>query len=223
MDEFDRFICEHHKDLRRIASHTLREHSYHDVVNEAWVMANTMATRLRLPIDFGDPEFRNLLLSHLYQHLVRYTDVNVRRAIRLDHACRDDDSSGAAHPLLNSLASDDGHDPLSLLLAVEAKPLPPSEANEQHSLASAYLTLLDHFGNRMRHVARHLLISLSYAYRRCAHARQVTARQHALLLAPPAPASSLRAWRRARAARMPRQLEFDFEEKLWPCAGQEPQ
>ncbi|WP_123646839.1 hypothetical protein [Lysobacter enzymogenes] len=223
MEEFDRFIAEHHKDLKRIASHTLGEHSYHDIVNEAWIMADTLATRLRLPVDFGSPEFRNLLLSHLYQHLVRYTEVNVRRAIRLDHACGDDDSPGASHPLLHSLASDDGHDPLSLLLAAEARPLPPSGANEQHSLASAYLTLLDHFGNRMRRVARHLLISLSYAYRRCAHAREITVRQHALLLAPAASASSLRAWRRERAARMPRQLEFDFEEKLLPCAGHEPQ
>ncbi|MET4729225.1 hypothetical protein ABIE09_003038 [Lysobacter enzymogenes] len=221
MDEFDRFVAEHQKDLKRISSHTQREHSYQDVVNEAWLMADTLATRSSISIDFGDPAFRSLLLSHLYQHLVRYTDLNVRRAVRLDHAIGDDDAPGAAHPLFNALASDDGRDPLALLLAAEAMPAPVSLANERHSLASAYLTLLDHFRNRMRCVARHLLISVSYAYRRCADARLITAHQHALLLAPPASVSALRAWRRERAIRAPRQLEFDFEEKLLPCPAHE--
>ncbi|QWP78512.1 hypothetical protein J5226_09020 [Lysobacter sp. K5869] len=216
MDPFQRFLCEHEKALKRIASHTRREHSYEDVVNEAWLMADTLAARDGIAADFGDPAFQQRLLSHLYQHLVRYTELHVRRSVRLDHAPGDGSDPGASHPLLNRLTSDDGHDPLSLLLAAEARPAAPTQANERHSLAGTYLTLLNHLGNRMPRVARHLLISRSYAYRRFADARTITANQHALLLNPPASACALRPWRRERAERIPRQLEFDFDEGLVP-------
>lgn len=214
MDPFQRFLREHEKSLKRIASHTRREHTYDDVVNEAWLMADTLAAREGIVVDFGDIVFQQRLLSHLYQHLVRYTELNVRRAVRLDHSPGGDADPGAAHPLSNRLTSEDSDDPLSLLLAMEAGPGPPARANEQHSQASIYLTLLNHLDNRMSRVARHLLISPSYAYRRFAIARLITANQHALLFAPPASAAALRPWRRERAERIPRQLEFDFGEGL---------
>jgi hypothetical protein len=116
------------------------------------------------------------------------------------------------------LVSDGGGDPLSFLLASEEKPVFPSRANEQHSLASTYLTLLRHFGNKMHRVANHLLISPSHAYRCCAKAHLLTASQHALLLAPPATIAALRPWRRRRMLRMPRQMEFDFED-AFPLAA----
>lgn len=214
MEAFDRFVQERKEDLRRIARHTRGECAYEEVVNEAWLMAETISARQHVPIDFLAPAFQQLLLSHLYQHLVRYTDLNVRHAIRLDHAITDDTEHGAPHPLLNVLASDEDDDPLSFLIASEEKPAHPSPANEQHSLASAYLILLGHFGNRMRSVANHLLISTSYAYRCCAKACLVTACQHALLLAPPAAISALKPWRSQRMLRTPQQLEFDFDEEL---------
>lgn len=214
MKAFERFILERRQDLKRIARHTRGEHSYDDAVNEAWLMAETVSARLHVPIDFLDATFQQVLLSHLYQHLVRYTDLNVRHAVRLDHAAPGDDEHTAAHPLSNMLSSDDGSDPLSLLIAAEEKPCRPSHANEHHSLASAYLMLLDHFGNRMRNVANHLLISTSYAYRCCAKAHLFTGCQHALELAPPVSMTMLRPWRRQRALRIPRQMEFDFDDKL---------
>lgn len=214
MEAFDQFVLARKEDLRRIARHTRGEHAYGDVVNEAWLMAETVSRRLQVPIDFLDTAFQRVLLGHLYQHLIRYTDLNVRHAVRLDQAAPGSDEATDTHPLLARLSSDDGNDPLSLLIAMEEMPHRPSRANEHHSLASAYLILLDHFGKRMRSVANHLLISTSYAYRCFAKARLRTTVQHALELAPPASMQVLKPWRRQRAERIPRQLAFDFDEKL---------
>ncbi|HEY4293784.1 hypothetical protein [Luteibacter sp.] len=214
MDTFDRFVLERKEDLKRIARRTKGEHSYNDVVNEAWLMARAISARKCVPADFLDPSFQRLLLSHLYQHLVRYTELNVRHAIRLDPARSAGDEQPNPHPLLNMLASDDGNDPLSFLIATEAQFARPSTANERHSLASAYLILLNHFGNRMYSVARHLLISTSHAYRCCAEARLITTHQHALELSPPVSLAMMKPWRRQRAPRAPRQMAFDFEERL---------
>ena len=130
MQTFDRFILERKDDLKRIARHTRGECTYGDVVNEAWLMAETLSARQRVSIDFLDPAFQQRLLSHLYQHLVRYTDLNVRHAIRFDHAPGNETEHGAVHPLLEMLASDGGSDPLSLLLTSEEKPVFPSRASD---------------------------------------------------------------------------------------------
>ena len=214
MDMFDRFVLERSGDLQRIARGTRGEREYGDVVNEAWLMARTLAAKHRIAIDFADPAFQKMLLSYLYQHLVRYTDTTIRFAVRLDHSPGQDTDRATPHPLLNMLTNGDADDPLSLLLASENRPVLPLRADEQHSLASAYLVLLKHLGNRMHSLAKHLLISPSYAYRCCAKARGLVARQHALLLMPPVTAASLKPWRRQRALRIPRQIEFDFADRL---------
>lgn len=215
MEAFNRFVLDRESDLRRIARHTRGECAYDDVINEAWLMAERL--KQRTPADISDPAFQQLLLSHLYQHLVRYTELNIRRAVRLDHA-PDDTESGSSHPLQRKLAAHD--DPLAFLIRSNEKPF-TSQANEHHSLAGVHLILLRHFGHGMRRVARHLLISLSQAYRRFAKARRVTAHQHALLLMPAATMDALKPWRRQRTRRPPRQFEFDFEERL-PFAPEPP-
>src|SRR5690606_17656973 len=148
--------------LKRIARATRGEHDFGDVVNEAWLMAEAVASRTGLPAGFADPAFEDLLLRHLYQALVRYAERNVRHAVRLDHAAAGDDESGA-HWLANRLASDNGRDPLSHLLADEE----PAEGDGEHhpSLAGAWVKLLWMNGGRIRTVARKLLISVSHTYR----------------------------------------------------------
>ena len=83
------------------------------------------------------------------------------------------------------------------------------------ALAGAYLHLLRRFDNRMAEVATHLLISLSYCYRRCAEARYLAAFQQPLppeaLTARGASVSIAGPWRRFRMVRVPVQLCFDFE------------
>ncbi|MGJ7574552.1 hypothetical protein ACSFBX_28730 [Variovorax sp. RB2P76] len=163
------------------------------------------------PLDMRSPKDRDTLVAYLYQHLVRYTELNVRNAVRLDHAPSGEPD--AAHPLANMLAADEGHDPLSRLLRDEEERLSAQMEPTMHqSLAGAYLHLLRAFNNRMHDVADHLMISLSYCYQRCAHARRLAVHQH------PIPPDSLPigsnftpgAWRRFRLMREPIQLVFDF-------------
>ena len=213
-DPFAQFLQQQAGALQRISRATRGEHSPADVAQEAWLMATQLAKRYALNIDFGDPAFQNLLLSHLYQALVRYTEPHVRHGVRLDHAIGDDAEDGAAHPLMNQLSSDEGRDPLAYLLAEEERVNLPDRDAPHSSLAGAWLVLLEACGQRMSTVATRLLISPRYARHCRAKARQLARDQHPIALTPPTDASQLGPWRRYRATRVPVQLSFDFDGPL---------
>jgi len=210
LDGFAAFVEQQRADLKRVARHTQGECSEQDVINEAWLLAATWGDEGREPLDLAAPDDRTLLISYLYQKLVRYTDVNVRHAVRLDHAPSGEEGG---HPLLARLSAD-GQDPLSFLQLREEAPLPPGEGELKYSVASTYLVMLQHHNFRVPALARFLRLSISHTYRCCAGASALSAWQHALVLAPPISMESLRPWRRCRALRVPRQLEFDFEDRL---------
>ncbi|HDS1578253.1 TPA: hypothetical protein QEL15_000272 [Stenotrophomonas maltophilia] len=219
MDGFAAFVEQRRADLKRVARHTRGECREEDVINEAWLLAATWEEAGRESLDLAAPDDRSLLISHLYQKLVRYTDVNVRHAVRLDHAPGGEEGS---HPLLERL-SVDGQDPLSVLQRCEQAPSLPGEGELKYSVASTYLLMLQHHNFRVSALARFLRLSVSHTYRCCADASLLSARQHALVLAPPIGMESLRPWRRYRALRIPRQLEFDFEDRLELChSGSDP-
>lgn len=209
-DPFTLFLQQQAKALRRIAHATKGEHSPADVAQEAWLMAGPLAERRGLALDFLDPDFQDLLLRHLYQALVRYTELHVRYGVRLDHAISDDAEDGAVHPLMNHLASDEGRDPLAHLLAAETRTELPDRDAPHPSLAGAWLVLLQDCRQHMPTVALRLLISVSWARRCCAKARRLAREQQAIALTPPTDASQLGPWRKHRVIRVPRQLEFDF-------------
>lgn len=210
--EFDRFFEQRKEDLKRISRHSRGEFALDDVRSEAWVMWRTLATNGR-PLQLADPQDQETLIAHLYQQLVRYTELNVRNAVRLDHAPGDADEP---HPLAHLLSAGEHHDPLvALLEAEQSRGRELAEPTASESLAGAYLHLLRRFDNRMVEVAAHLLISVSYCYRRCAEARHLAVFQRPL---PPgvlnkgdAAASITGPWRSFRITRMPVQLCFDFE------------
>ena len=81
--DFDYFVHERQSDLKRIARHTRGEYQLSDVTSEAWVMAQEMYATKNISIRFSDPEYQELLLAYVYQALVRYTETQVRHAIRL--------------------------------------------------------------------------------------------------------------------------------------------
>ncbi|MDQ0086062.1 hypothetical protein J2W35_006443 [Variovorax boronicumulans] len=211
-DAFVQFLRIRQSDLRRISRHTRGEASLEDVQAEAWLMAVHLRNK-GVPIDLSRPEHQSLLISHLYQHLVRYTELNVRNAVRLDHAPNGEE--GAIHPLAHLLAAQAHYDPLVALMQrqEELQAGVESDLNAHQSLASAYLCLLGRLGNRMTNLADHLMISLSYCYRRCAHARTLAVCQRALPSAAMVTDSKFvpGAWRRFRIHRIPVQLSFDFE------------
>jgi hypothetical protein len=217
---FKQFTTERKKDLLRISRHTQREHQLSDVETEAWLLSIKLRETRDIAIDFSNREYQNLLLSHLYQHLVRYTERNVRYAVRLDHAPRNDNQQeDAPHPLTYMLASDNNQDPLTALIEREAALPQDMELDRHQSLAGAYVRLLRHFDNKMPDVANHLLISTSYSYKCCADARILAAHQQSIPLMSAVIDSEFlpRAWRRFKLQRIPSQLEFDFSEKpfLW--------
>ncbi len=211
---FERFVLERKKRLQHIASHTRGEYQLTDVVSEAWLMADTLAARKGMVVDFANEAFQDLLLRHLYQALVRYTELNVRHAVRLDHAARGSDGEDDVHPLMRTLPSDEGRDPLADLLRQETESQQDRALENDHSLAGAYVGLLRHFDNQMDEVANHLLISKSYAYQRCAHARLLAVCQCPVPLPIPAGKFMPKPWRRFRIRRNPEQLAFDFDEEL---------
>ncbi len=210
LDPFLQFLQQCGKNLQQIAKATQGEHSRTDVDQEAWLMAGPLAERHGLPLDFLDPNFQDLLLRHLYQALVRYTELHMRHGVRLDHAIGDDAEDDAAHPLMNRLASDEGRDPLAHLLADEERATLPDRDAPHPSLAGAWLLLLEACGQRMSTVAMRLLVSPRHARHCRAKARQLARDQHAIALTPPTDANQLGPWRKYRAVRVPRQLEFDF-------------
>lgn len=211
---FARFLARHKSDLNRISRHTRGEESLESVQSEAWMLLHDLIGKC-VAIDLDLPEHCSLVISYLYQKLVRYTELHIRNAVRLDQELDGDDSS-YANPLLNRLAADEQYDPLVALECREAQAQRSSEdlLNPHRSLASAYLELLAHFGNEMARVAQHLMISLSYCYQRCAHAKELAKFQRCLPAAlhpgdeefVPGP------WRRFRLMRKPEQLILDFGE-----------
>lgn len=213
MDPFQRFVAGHRRDLARIARATGGEQQREDVAQEAWLMAEPLAARYQRPVDFDDPAFVDLLLRHLYQALVRYTELNLRLAVRLDHGNGHDDDAGAPHWLMDRLPSDGGRDPLSCLVEAEEATRAPDLDAPHSSLAGAWIVLLRDCGNTAA-VAASLLISISHTYRCRARAEMLARVQHAIPLTPPRSAAELGPWRRHRATRVPQQLAFDFEGPL---------
>lgn len=210
---FDRFVEQRSEALKRISRHSRGEFALEDVRSEAWLMWRTLAASGR-SLDLADPQDQETLIARLYQQLVRYTELNVRNAVRLDHAPGDADEP---HPLAYLLSAGEHHDPLvALLEAEESHSRDVAEPTAGESLAGAYLHLLRRFDNRMAEVAAHLLISVSYCYRRCAQARDLAVFQQPLprgaLAASDDVGSAPGPWRRFRMMRPPVQLCFDFEE-----------
>lgn len=205
---FDYFVRERQSDLKQIARHTRGEYQFDDVQSEAWIMAQEMYTTKNISIKFSDPEYQEFLLAYLYQALVRYTETQVRHAIRLDHGSTDDDED--AHPLMRTLVSDGGRDPLAELLTREAAQ-DAETIDADSSLAAAYADLLHQFDNKLQAVADFLLISVSEFRRHYAKALWLVQHQRSIPLAHrDGSRFRLRPWRRFRFRRVPVQLELPF-------------
>lgn len=209
---FEKFVSSCRADLRRIAAHTRGEQSVSDVEGEAWLLAEELRLEKGLTPEFGSVHYQEKLISFLYQKLVRYSEVNVRHAVRLDHAPVGAPDDGS-NPLLAKLAADEGFEPLAILIEREESAFASkAEPAFYESPAAAYLQLLRRFDNRMLEVAAHLLISRSWCYYRFNEALNLATLQRPL----PKEAFSavegleLRTWRKFRAVRYRRQLTLDL-------------
>ncbi len=211
-DAFRRFAIQRKNDLQRIARATRGECQFDDVVSEAWIMAWSLQAREGRPLDLSNADDQRLLLSHLHQHLVHYTEKKVRHGVRLDHAPKGSQHEGDVHPLAHVLTSNDGRDALDELMEREAEAALESGLAAHGSLAAAYVSLLRRFGNNMSAVADYLRISRSYAYRRCANARWLAV--HVEHIPTPAIETFVPGpWRSFRLRRPQVQLAFDFDDE----------
>lgn len=208
---FERLARRCRADFKRIAAASRGDVEPDDVMAEAWLLCCELST--------ADPGFdldaapsRDRLLGALYCRLVKHAERNLRHAVRLDHGHEE----GEAHPLMNKLASDEGRGPPEALQQRESAIDEEAVLEASGSIAAAFVRLLRRFDNRMKAVADHLLISESWAYRRCARARVLAVHQQ------PVPAPMMAGdflpgpWRAFQIRRPWRgeQLAFDFDEGL---------
>lgn len=206
---YERFVATHKSKFRRISYATLGEHAPGDVETEAIVVAQDLHIKHGRVVDFDSSSFRHELFQHLYQKLVVYTERNVRFAIRLDHGVEEDEP----HPLAGTLVGDDGRDPLALLLEKENALGCDKNADGHPSQAAAYVRLLEHFNYRMMAVSNHLLLSISYTYKRVADATVLAKFQQPMALPLPGPNFVPGPWRRFKLMRLPVQLTLDLEDQ----------
>lgn len=177
-----------------------------DVACEAWLMAVAFEAD-GYDVDFADAGFRDRLLAHLYQHFVRYNDRKIAAAQRFE---REDD---ATLPLLERLAAPTP-DPLSAAMQAEDH-LDISMPSYRHSQAAAWANFISLRRGHMPTVARHLMISLSWCYRRYTRALRLAQTQWPLPdHLPVPPGEQPKAWRSCRAVRAAHQFSFDFDPVL---------
>jgi len=210
---FEKFLRSCRAALRRISAHTRGEHSLSDVENEAWLLAEELRLKRGLAPEFGRLDYQEMIISFLYQKLVRYSEVNVRHAVRLDHAPAGVPED-AVNPLLAKLAADETLEPLAILIErEEAVADSDVEPASYESPAAAYLQLLRRFDNKMLDVATHLLISRSWCYRRFNQALNLAKLQRPLSKEAFSTAEGLEPspWRKFRALHVRRQLELDID------------
>lgn len=212
---YQSFIAERQADFRRIAKATNGEYSAEDISQQALLVAWELQSGKGVAMRFADPAYGRLLLSHLYQHFVRYTETAIRRALRYRRKHADDDQ---LELLTEVLPADESYDPSLALDTFETQR--DADPDAQLSQASAWLFLVGRSGNEVRRLADRLLIPISHCYRCLACARTLARRQHALPIRctgrdgmPLQP----RGWRRFRHERRPTQLQFAFvtEPTLW--------
>jgi hypothetical protein len=170
------FVADCSLALRRIANHTRKEFSFEEVKDEAWIIAAELADKQHKEITtfFTDAIHRQLLLSHLFMHLVHFRERKIRNAVRLDQAEADGPDK---YETILGACDPETSDPLSLLIR-EAPSKNPDPGDE--TVASGYVYMLRAVGNSKQALAEALLISGSY-FRQC-YARALYLAEHQLCL-----------------------------------------
>ena len=196
---FQSFIRQHDVALRRIASHSRGEFSVEDIQNEAWIIGQLLAQKYEMEVTpyFTDHIHQKTLLSHLYNHIVKFRESKIRNAVRLDQTDADEPDKyetmlGAADPEM--------WEPSALLVRER-----PSKYDnpDDGTVASGYLYLLRQLNGSKRALAEMLKISRSYLDH-CL-ARAVVLAQHQLCLFDEAAHDErqpLRGWRKFRIRKL---------------------
>lgn len=223
---FASFLEQHASDFARIAGASRREWTKGDVSSQAWLLAYDIGQKLGRPLDLANGDDASLLIRHLHNHCVKYTETVVRHAQRLDHAVGGDDER-SHHWLMDQLVADNGAHALSLLEAAESPAQEDEDPDPYHSPAAGFAWLLRRFDQRMADVATFLLISLSWCHRCYREARCAANNQWPLpdLAVGVGEAHAIRPWRQFKLPPLQppetRQLDLDFSNRpVQPSRGQ---
>lgn len=158
MEPFQAFLVQRRSELRRIARMTRGEHTPEDVENEAWLIADRIASKRGVPINFSLRTDQELVLGWLHNEVVKYADKQVRYAVKLDKDWDKEDADSTAYTMAQLLTAPETFDPAILLLRREEVPDPHALTKHSYSQASAYVILLSRFDWDTDELAAHLRI-----------------------------------------------------------------
>lgn len=156
---FNDFLQRRRSDLQRIARQSADQLGLHEMASEAWIAADGIGTRRKLPLNFSNPVDQEALLGYLYSRLVKYPRRSVRYAARLDQSlCGDGDEPG---PTLASLlvAPHDSDPQIRQMLQEESESF-RAVMRSSYSQAAAYVLLLVRVEWQLSDLASMLWISV---------------------------------------------------------------
>jgi len=129
-------------DLKRIAYRTKGETSFEDLENEAYLLLSEFVKfHEREPFLWDSKDLR-WITGRLHNHFVKWTDQNLKYAIRIDSLEDDDGESWAL-----DLPAVDGSDPLLELLYRDESLAHKHLLDNSYSEAKAYVVSFDHFNH----------------------------------------------------------------------------
>lgn len=179
-NSFLMFKTSRREDLRRISRATRGEYSEPDLHGEAWLIADKISEKRGSAVDLSDPEDQEIVLRWLYNEVVRYTEKNIRHAVRLDRDWDLDDSESAESRLALLLAPHEWLDQPDMGGIEEKHAAILEIVRYSYSQYSAYMILLKRFEWDVISLAEHLRLLANTAARRVTESKGHMKRQPSL-------------------------------------------
>lgn len=163
---FQAFLNSCRADLRRIAGCSRGEYSVDDLSGEAWLISEEIGRKRGFAVDLSNCDDQQFVLARLYNKLIRFTEKNLRFAVRLDRDWDSDDSEYAVNRLARLLSAPEEFDPLVRMQTEEDQSGSLKLVEHSYSQASAYVILLDRFDWELEVLARSLNLVTAVLRRR---------------------------------------------------------
>ncbi len=155
---FYEFLSSKEKALRRIANRTPGYLTIDELQSEAWLVAEDIGLNRGYPIDFTDYDDQETILGWLHNRLVKFSEKQIRYAIRLDEDWDNENGDSAINARTLLLMAPPDSDPLVWLQQKEDFINFPEMIQCSYSEASAYVLLLIKFDWNVEDLATHLHI-----------------------------------------------------------------
>lgn len=134
-----------------------------------FLVADDIARKRGLAIDFLNADDQHLILCWLHCKLVRFSEKRIRYAVKLDKDWDTEDADSAMNALARLLTAPEQFDPLVRMLADEERFDPLALSKHSYSQASAYVILLHRFDWSLDSLAEHLRLTACTVRHKIAH------------------------------------------------------